>query len=157
MVQAANVSQMLQDSSSQFTVFSPVNSAIESAIANNAVICQTDNFLDQPCTSLNDLFNSTSLSELVMNYGEQKSIAWQVSNCCSSPLYSLTVPMPSSINTINTVVTVSPRRQFHAMWVTIPFVCSCRRPVVVCEPDQWHVDQYNRRSCLASKCCPSLL
>ena len=100
MVQAANVSQMLQDSSSQFTVFSPVNSAIESAIANNAVICQTDNFLDQPCTSLNDLFNSTSLSELVMNYGEQKSIAWQVSNCCSSPLYSLTVPMPSSTNMI---------------------------------------------------------
>ena len=78
MVQAANVSQLLQDSSSQFTVFSPVNSAIESAIANNAVICQTDNFLDQPCTSLNDLFNSTSLSELVMNYGEQKCIAWPV-------------------------------------------------------------------------------
>lgn len=74
MVQAANVSQMLQSSSNLFTVFAPVDSAIQVAIENDLMACQTQYYLDEPCTSLQSIFNSTSLPQLVMNYGKQQSI-----------------------------------------------------------------------------------
>ena len=67
MVQAANVSQMLQNSGNLFTVFAPVNSAIQVAIENDLIMCQAEDYLDQPCTSLQALFNSTSLPQLVLN------------------------------------------------------------------------------------------
>lgn len=67
MVQAANVSQMLQNSGNLFTVFAPANSAIQVAIENDLIMCQAEDYLDQPCTSLQALFNSTSLPQLVLN------------------------------------------------------------------------------------------
>ncbi len=67
MVQAANVSQMLQNSGNLFTVFAPVNSAIQVAVENDLIMCQAEDYLDQPCTSLQALFNSTSLPQLVLN------------------------------------------------------------------------------------------
>ena len=69
MVQAASVSPMLQNSSTPYTVFTPVNSAISNAIASQAVTCQVDDYLNRPCTSLNDLLNSTNLQQVVLNYG----------------------------------------------------------------------------------------
>ncbi len=67
MVQAANVTQMLQNSGNRFTVFAPVNSAIQVAVENDLIMCQAEDYLDQLCTSLQALFNSTSLPQLVLN------------------------------------------------------------------------------------------
>lgn len=67
MVQAANVTQMLQNSGNLFTVFAPVNSAIQVAVEHDLIMCQAEDYLDQPCTSLQALFNSTSLPQLVLN------------------------------------------------------------------------------------------
>ena len=71
MVQAAGVSTLLQNSSNYYTLFAPVNSAINSGISSKAVICQSDSYLDSVCTSFNSLLNSTSLPQLVMNNGTQ--------------------------------------------------------------------------------------
>ncbi|KAL3138617.1 hypothetical protein ABBQ32_006381 [Trebouxia sp. C0010 RCD-2024] len=68
LIQAGNASQTLQSGIKSYTVFAPVNIAIQVAIAKSAVTCQSDFFLDQQCESMLQLLNSTSLPQLVQNH-----------------------------------------------------------------------------------------
>lgn len=70
LTQAGNASQTLQSGIKSYTVFAPVNIAIQVAIAKSAVTCQSDFFLDQPCESLLQLLDSTSLPQLVQNHSK---------------------------------------------------------------------------------------
>lgn len=74
LVQAGNASQILNSSgSSIYTVFAPANSAIQTAVSNSAITCQTDFYKDQQCASLVNLLNSTSLPQMMLNYSKYAS------------------------------------------------------------------------------------
>lgn len=69
--EAGNASQQILQSKTDFyTVFAPVNTAIQAAIAKSAVTCQHDFYLDQQCTTLMQLLNSTSLPQLLQNHSK---------------------------------------------------------------------------------------
>ena len=71
LVKAANVSQFLSSSSNNYTLFAPIDAAITAAIANKAITCQTEFEDDEPCTSMEALLNSTSLSQLLLNHSKK--------------------------------------------------------------------------------------
>lgn len=73
LVEAGNASQALQRNTNLYTVFAPVTTAIQAAIAKSAVTCQRDFYLDQQCTTLTQLLNSTSLPQLLQNHSEFSS------------------------------------------------------------------------------------
>ena len=70
LIEAGNASQTLQSKTDSYTVFAPVTTAIQAAIAKSAVTCQHDFYLDQQCTTLMQLLNSTSLPQLLQNYSK---------------------------------------------------------------------------------------
>ena len=70
LVEAGNASQTLQSKTDSFTVFAPVTTAIQAAIAKSDVTCQQDFYLDQQCTILMQLLNSTSLPHLLQNHSK---------------------------------------------------------------------------------------
>ena len=68
--EAGNISQTLQSTTDSYTVFAPVDTAIQEAIIKSDVTCQRDFYLDQQCTTLMQLLNSTSLSQLLQNHSK---------------------------------------------------------------------------------------
>ena len=132
MVQAANVSQMLQNSGNLFTVFAPANSAIQVAIENNLIMCQAEDYLDQLCTSLQALFNSTSLPQLVLN---------------NSKLQKLYTTLEATFTGLGMRCEQLARLPSHIAIrlccclhvMCFQFFCSCARSVGVYKPHKWHV------------------
>ena len=82
LVEAGNASQTLQSKTDYFTVFAPVTTAVQAAIAKSAVTCQRNFYLDQQCTTLMQLLKSTSLPQLLQNHSKFS---------CSDALLSITV------------------------------------------------------------------
>ena len=70
LIDAGNASQILQNRTGFYTVFAPVTTAIQAAIAKSAVTCQRNFYLDQQCTTLTQLLNSTSLPQLLRNHSK---------------------------------------------------------------------------------------
>ena len=145
LVKAANLSQLLSGSSSNYTLFAPVDAAITAAIANTAIICQTEFEDDEPCTSMEALLNSTSLSQLLLNHSKKTGpfktdfnlsgaslllrcfLALMLANheaCCGIMhlVRSPTCIACLSYNTADQVV-----------------ICSCRGHMVDCQPYRWVV------------------
>lgn len=141
LVKAANLSQLLS-SSNNYTLFAPTDAVITAAIANKAIICQTEFEDDEPCTSMEALLNSTSLSQLLLNHSKKSGPlhpdfnlngASLLLGCLTRANHEACCGIMHLLRSPSCIACLRCDRTDQVL------ICSCRWHLVDCQLDRWIV------------------
>lgn len=74
-IKKADLDALLGNKRKKYTIFAPSDKAVQDVLVNLQLTCVHKFYSAYPCSSLADLYSSTNLQKLLLNFGNRSFLA----------------------------------------------------------------------------------